>query len=649
MIKFKPTGSLDVTSDPSALPEQGEGRNATSGEMTRCLNLTLDRMGEAATRKGSSRFATQVTGGIHRITEQAGFRYTFAGSAIYKDEASIASSLTDTMWTTGKYKTFTEEVNSIFATNGTDKKRISGSDVNEWGIDAPTVAPTLDAQTIESVVGDAAMVYTFDWEKDEGHTPTYSRKLTTEEELTPITYVDTGFGRVAVEGTPTTYAYIFDWEPYIVTSDKKSELDDSVDERQSYDFELTTGWSETDEYGVVYTYVRKVDTAVVTESNPSPATTGIASTGLQVTWTASTDPQVTHVRIYRTIANGATYLYADEVAIGETSIVLSVADTLGNAVETDHNRVPDNVTALSNEPVNGYLFASVGHKVYFCKPQQPEYWPTNYFIEVGTPQFPVRSIQIWNGQPYAITTDEVWQIQGTGFESFYGIPMKAKTGTLAEDTAEPVAGLGIFHMAIDGIYLFDGMNDERVFEERLGTIWEGETSGNVPGGTNFQNSLIIHYKGQLFVGYPSTTYPDNWIMYRTDHKKTHHYQYAADFRAIAIDYENDRIITGDTDGYLWQLETGTADNSTAIGWEVESKQFTDQVRKYMPRYAKYDVSLEAGSTATGKIVLDGSVKQEHTITSRQTKKRLITPCTGDRLSSRISGTGPATIYQSEID
>jgi len=94
----------------------------------------------------------------------------------------------------------------------------------------------------------------------------------------------------------------------------------------------------------------------------------------------------------------------------------------------------------------------------------------------------------------------------------------------------------------------------------------------------------------------------------------------------------------------------TTDGGTTISWQLESKEFSDQLRKYFPRYARYDVDVKTGGSATGNIILNEAIKQTHTIASgRSTKARLITHCTGDRLQLRITGTGPVDIFSFEAE
>jgi hypothetical protein len=136
-----------------------------------------------------------------------------------------------------------------------------------------------------------------------------------------------------------------------------------------------------------------------------------------------------------------------------------------------------------------------------------------------------------------------------------------------------------------------------------------------------------------------------------DSKKVMHFDYGTHFTAVCVDYTNDRLYACDTSGYIWQLEvdTATADNAVAIDWQIQSKEFSDPLYKYFPRYAKYDLDVTSG-TAYGYILLNGTVKQTHTITgSRLTRFRHVTGCTGDRLALRLSGSGVVSIYGAEVE
>ncbi len=226
---FSPDGSLNVAMDASDLPETSDGKNSHSGALVRCKNMRTNENGKAKTRDGSAKLnTTAIATAIWWIEEQAGNRFAFAGTQIYENESSIATGLTNAQWVAIKYNAFNDTSDNIFALNGTDRKRIESSTVHEWGIAAPTVAPTL-----------------------------------------------TSGGGTGLTG----------------------------------------------QYNAKYTYVRKVGTAIVSESNPSPAAITAAvldNQSLAVAVTQSTDAQVTHIRLYRTLANAGVYFFDTELVASTT-------------------------------------------------------------------------------------------------------------------------------------------------------------------------------------------------------------------------------------------------------------------------------------------------------------------------------------------
>jgi hypothetical protein len=225
-VVFNPSGSLDIATDPSDLPEQLNGQTLESSALTRCKNLRLNQDGRAITRDGSAKLnATAIDPDIWTIEEQGGDRYTFAGENIYLNESSIESGLTSAQWSSIKYNAFNDTTENIFATNGTDRKRIESGVVYEWGLEPPASAPTLSA--------------------GQGH-------------------------------------------------------------------------GLTGKYNARYTYVRKVGTATVAESNPSPAAdfyVQLTNQTLAVLVDLPTDTQVTHVRLYRTGAGGVIYYWDQDIPL----------------------------------------------------------------------------------------------------------------------------------------------------------------------------------------------------------------------------------------------------------------------------------------------------------------------------------------------
>lgn len=562
-IFFTPNGTLDLATDPSDLPEDG-GR---SGAMQRCKNLRLDEGGVAKLRDGSTlRTTTGESTAVWEIIEQAGLYYNFPGTKIFRGTTSLATGLTSARWAAIRYNSFNSTTQNVFALNGTDRKRLEGTTAYEWGIAAPTTAPTVAAGSSPGLTGD---------------------------------------------------------------------------------------------YDVKYTYCRKEGSTVVSESDPSDAAAAavtLAYEDLTVTWTASADAQVTHVRIYRTAAGGSTYLHDQDIAIGTLTVDTDTTDSaLGTEVATNHDRPPLG-SFVAGPNFNGVCFIIKDNLLYYCLAKQPEYWPTTYFIEVSPPQFAGKSAVFWNGQLYYLTTAEIYLIQGTGVNTFFPFAQTAITGCQGSQAVAAVAGHGIYHVGSDGIYLF-GNGDRKVSQGQFETLFRGNTVNGVPGvdRSELSKSWLIQYHSKLYFGYADSagTYPDNVLVFDLESGKTWFQAYPWEIVSVAVDKTNNRLLAGTSAGKIYQLEdtTVTTDDSTAISWEIESKDFSLQTRAHFPRYVKYDIDAsDDDCTATGSVVLDGTVHQSHTLSAdRNTKRRLVTTGNGQRESLRVTGSGPITIYGIEAE
>jgi hypothetical protein len=219
----------------------------------------------------------------------------------------------------------------------------------------------------------------------------------------------------------------------------------------------------------------------------------------------------------------------------------------------------------------------------------------------------------------------------------------------------------MFHLGYDGLYLYTGSTDIKI-SSTFDSLWNNETKHGIPyiNKTYIANCIMQKYENKLWFGYPGGTsmYCDNWLTIELESNllqgitgKIQYYSYPWTISAMSVDENKKDILAVDTSGYIRKLDdlSMTTDNGTMISWEIESKAF-GALRKYFPRWARYDVELVNGATASGKILLNDIEKQNHPITvSRNIKKRLIDGCTGDRLSIRISGTGPVNVYSAEVE
>ncbi len=552
MALWKPNGSLDVGTDPADLP--GAPDDSHSDAFARCKNLSLERRGRATTRAGSSRLDGQLSAAPNLLVEQGGDRYAFAGADIYKNGTSLASGLTNAQWSAIQYNQLNDTDQQIFALNGTDRKRINGNDsqIFEWGIEAPSAAPTLG-------VG----------------------------------------GSTGLTGT----------------------------------------------YKVRITYARKVGSTVVSESNPSPASDGqaLSNESLDVTWAASSDTQVTHVRVYRTLANGGVYFFDQDVAVGAVTVDTNTADTaLAGEVATNHDRPPSAGTLVAGPFFGGICFIADGNKLHYCLAKSPEYWPATNFVEVGSKQFPIKAIVEARGQVFLLTKQKLWTLQGTTGGAFQPVPLGSLAGAPNQFSAVSVEGKGLYHVGYDGIYVWSGGRDQKLTQTAFDPIFTGVSAGGIPAvtGTHRDASWLVQFGNRLFFHWAYGSV----LVFNLDTNRTTFYQYDEQLYAPVVDLKNDRLLVGDAGKFIRELETGTTDPGGNIAWEAQTKDFSRQTWKHFPRWIKYDVN----GTASGNLYLDGVLHQAHKAVGDNTKRRLIKTGNGDRCAIRLTGTGVATLFALEF-
>ena len=413
------------------------------------------------------------------------------------------------------------------------------------------------------------------------------------------------------------------------------------------------GTGLTGDYNVKYTYARFNGTTLITESNPSAAAIAaqtLSNQDLSVTWVASTDPQVTHVRLYRTLAGGSEFFFDQSVAIGSLQIDTSTTDVaLGTTVSINHDRPPLG-TVVAGPFYNGVCFIAKGHNLHYCLSKQPEYFPSTNFIEVGAPQFPILAIVELGGRVYCLTKAQIWLIQGTGQSNFLPVPMRSLTGASNLFGALAIEGSGIYHLGPDGIYLFSGSRDTKITQEAFDVLFtEINTVNGVPPVLDkVNNTWLIQFENKIYFHYTG----GNVLVFNLDTNKTLYQSYGITLTAPVVDKTNERLYVGDFNNFVRQLEDplATDDDGTGIVWEIESKDFTLQTRRHFPRFVKWDVDPKA-ITVTGSLLLDGVVHQTHPIVTdvRKTKRRLVKEGNGRRCSLRLSGTGPAIVYAAEME
>jgi len=403
--------------------------------------------------------------------------------------------------------------------------------------------------------------------------------------------------------------------------------------------------SLTGDYYFKYTYVRKSGSILVHESNPSPASLVIAATSdkIDVTCTASSDSQVTHIRIYRTLANpsgGATgeYYYDQEIT-GTTATSEDVDTLLGTLIEQNNDVVPSSIDCIGGPGQYNRLFIGVDNKLHFSKALKPESFPALYYVEVGTPYDQLLSLQDWGGSLFMFTKETIYALQGTAPDNFYPNRTLVSRGLFSKKAIVKTEK-GILYLSNDGIYLFNGQVEQKI-SGKVDALFRGDIVNGINplNQTHIDTCWIVYHKNKLFLGYPDSvnTLPNKVLVFDFDKAKWSIYDYNLILLSAYVDKANSRLLAGDSNSTIHTLETGDDDNGDAFTFKVRSKEFSN-TESVAPIYVRYDIDNDGGNTLYSRILSKGVTTHTHTITdSENMRRRFLEQEQYEKISFEIEG------------
>ncbi len=347
-------------------------------------------------------------------------------------------------------------------------------------------------------------------------------------------------------------------------------------------------------YSVRYTYARlTVDGSVAYETNPSPVsnTANLSTQGLAISGLVdSTDPQITHKRVYRTVAGATAYLFDQNVAQGTTTLLSTTADTaLGDLVETDNDPPPQASWAFEFQE---HMFLcrdeTNPHYLWWSKRFRPEQFPLENFLEVGNPSDPLQGGVAFAGLAAVFTRLTKYRIFGNATSGFNHQEAITRRGTNAINATKATEH-GIIYPSRDGIFRTALSSPDEELSNEIEPLFMGEeVNGFLP--VNWDRSLLFSadvYKGRYYLSYCSgeSTSPDMLMVYSFDTKRWYFYDHP--LRSLHSDEKNNRLLAGTLTGQVVELETGSNDDGADIEFEVETKDYAGEDGPHVLKFYQY--------------------------------------------------------------
>jgi hypothetical protein len=403
-------------------------------------------------------------------------------------------------------------------------------------------------------------------------------------------------------------------------------------------------------YSVKYTYVRKVGSAIAHESNPSDVsnTLGVTNTVIGVTGIAdSTDTQVTHKRVYRTVDTGSTWLFDSEMAQGVTTATLSQADTaLGTAAETD-NDVP---------PVCGWVIEFQGHLFVLRDPDNPHYlWyskhfrpesvPTTQYLEVGDPSDPLQSAVRLVGLLGVFTRQTKYRVFGNATSGFTYVEALSAKGTPAPQ-AVLATDAGALFVARDGLFLTNFLQADTLLTAAIESLWAGETVNDFApiDWSRADEMALTAWKQRYYFSYPTTDGDTMMAVYSRETAKFYFYSHR--MTALYAEEYNDLLLGGTAYGEVHRLEVGSTDADQPVSLSVELADRAGGNVWALKRFDYWKADVDAqGGTVTLELLIDGVVRARRACTGTRQRElwRLPDGTQGTTWRVRVASSGTARV------
>lgn len=583
----------------------------TDAELAKAINADLHTFFGSITRRlgTQKQFQTALGSALTRIIRTLAKingverRYRVGGRSVFRNSTTVGSEIlsANLVTKTAPMRPLNDNLTWMFFADDAVMKKDDGTNFYRWGIVAPTSAVTVyQAGSGNLRPGVYSVKYTYARYTDET-TP----KLAHESNPSPVS------SDLTITGTAGSTNHSI-----LVTGVAESE-DPQVNALRFYRtvpggadwlFSLKTP-NGAKTYG--YSYTWEADEI----SGTSEFKFTIADAPYDVCFTWETDFSGS-----TTTSTSTGDPVSTNVGAG---VLLLIADAaLGTIVEDDNDPPPlaswcvthDNTMFLCRDAENP-------HYLWWSKRFRPESWPVDNFLEVGNVNEPLVGAVSWIGLLACFSEVTKYRITGTTTAGFQAQESISRRGTPSPMSLVPTQH-GIVFMARDGVHLSDMIQEDTPLSGEILPLFQGESVNDFePINWNRASTIsAAAFKRRLYVCYPSgvSQYPDKVMVYSVDTQKW--YFYDLPLSSILVEEDEDQLVAGGQDGYVYVLEKGSDDAGNDISLDVETRDFWGQnpESRKLFRYFRVDCDCDDDSV-TAKFYVDGEARATKTLTGDRTK------------------------------
>lgn len=301
-----------------------------------------------------------------------------------------------------------------------------------------------------------------------------------------------------------------------------------------------------------------------------------------------------------------------------------VDDDLGAEVEYDNNVPVGNHLVASHQE---HLFVAGDpdnpHYLYFSKRFHPESYPTDQYLEIGTANDPITGLVTLAGLLGMFTRDTKYRVSGNATTGFTHYEAISRRGTRATKSITP-SDQGIIFVANDGVYTTNLIGPDKKLSAKIESLFTGDTvADEAPINQDAMDQVVgTYYKNKYYFIAPvgAATTPNRMFVYAFDTEEWTCYDLAGG--SLLYEPDTDALVLGGDDRFVYIMESGVTDNSSAISAEVRTKDF--QGGSYNASnlflYVKVDCEVANGSSISALFYVDDELR--HTITIPYTGGRV---------------------------
>lgn len=427
-----------------------------------------------------------------------------------------------------------------------------------------------------------------------------------------------------------------------------------------------------------YTYY---STATGSESNPSPVVGGIAAIARQgnISVTASVDPQVDQIRVYRRGGANPTDVWrfsvsgpnasgtitdnnADSVIALFNKLLLD-NDVPFTSIDGSGNTLTEVPLPYAAGPFVGKYILATGDPnrpgyVYWTNSERPDSASTANNLQVTSPTEPLIGCLIYSALPYVFSREDLYLLDFGGPNALPTFtPRKTPTGLGAVGPRAFCVGDMIYFVNRRGVYKTDGQSAPVcISEEAIRPLFQGITVSNFsPIDLSQSDAIRLCYTGELLhFFYIDTLGATQHLTWSTIYTRWKSVSVTGLDTTVAYLDENQtstKILFGASDANVYLSDPSqTTDNGTIISCNIRTGQESFSAPQTFKEFGNVilDADPQGGTiTITPYLNYEGSSLATFTAsgTGRQKFPFTLSDTFAYSLGFDFTWTGNAKIYQ----